>query len=258
MALEKSIIKSAAAEKSTFEYKPRELGGQPSEVARNFVDVDAFRSSDFKISDLIAQQAGISQLEDDAQQGKINAVVLERLKEVEERAFEEGYELGLIEGTEKAFQEAKADLLAKLTMFENVLLRVEELKKQLLIDNEAALIQLVFHTAKKMALRELKDNREAVLEILQHVVGEIQDNETVNVRLSSEDLLFIEGLQERGGQNIENLKRVKFLPDDKMTSGGCFIETQFGSVDASVEERVERTWQTLLARTPQKTPDQKE
>ncbi len=258
MALEKPIIKSKVAETTTFEYKPREFAGGPSKVARSFVDEDAFRSSDFKISELIAQQAGILQLESDAHQDKINSQVLERLKEVEERGYKEGYDIGLIEGTEKAFQEAKQHLVDKMVMFERLLKRMEDLKTIMLIDNEAALIQLVFHTAKKMALRDLKDNREAVLEILKHVVGDIQENERVTVRLSHEDLAFLETLQEKGGQHIESLKRTKLVGEDKLTSGGCVIDTEFGSVDASVEERVERTWQTLLTRIPQKTPEQKE
>lgn len=258
MSLEKPIIKAQVAAKSTFDYKPREFVGGPSKVARSFVDEDAFRSTDFKISELIAQQAGISQLASDAHQDKINLQVLERLKEVEERGYKEGYELGLIEGTEKAFQDAKQNLLEKMGMFEVLLKRMEDLKGILLIDNEAALIQLVFHTAKKMALRDLKDGHEAVLEILKDVAGEIQKDERVTVRLSPEDFAFLQALQEKGGQKIESLVRTKLIADEKLTSGGCVVETDYGSVDASVEERVERTWQTLLARIPQKTPEQKE
>jgi flagellar assembly protein FliH len=143
-------------------------------------------------------------------------------------------------------------------MFESMLKRIEDLKHQLLVDNEAALVQLVFHTAKKMALRDLQDNHEAVVEILQSVVGEIQENERVTVRVSPEDLYFLETLQEKGNQRFDGLKRLKLIADDKLTSGGCLIDTEFGSVDASVEERVERTWQTLQARIPQKPPEPKE
>ncbi len=35
--------------------------------------------------------------------------------------------------------------------------------------------------------------------ILKHVVGEIQVDEKLNVRLSNDDLMFLTGLQERGG-----------------------------------------------------------
>ncbi|NJL23743.1 MAG: hypothetical protein HC902_00205 [Calothrix sp. SM1_5_4] len=62
MSLEKHVIKAQIAGKATFDYKPRDLSTEVSQVARSFVDEDAFKSPDFKISELVAQQAGISQL----------------------------------------------------------------------------------------------------------------------------------------------------------------------------------------------------
>lgn len=258
MALEKPIIKAQVASTTTFDFKPKEFSGLASQSAKSFVDRDSFRSPDFEISELVAQQAGIRELESDAHQDKINSLVLERLGQVQEKAYEEGYELGLVEGTEKAFQEAKQDLLAKLTTFENMLIRIEEIKGQLLIDNEASLIELSFHIAKRIAMRDIEGNRDAVKEILQSVVGEIQEGERVTVHLSPEDLRFLEGLQEKSGQKIESLKRVRFSPEEQIKSGGCIIDTAYGSVNATVEERVERTWQALLSRIPQKDPGRKE
>lgn len=258
MPLEKSIIKAQAAAQRTFEYKARELSTEITQVARSFVDEDAFRSTDFKISDLVAQQVGISQLENDAHQDKINAQVLERLKEVQEKAYKEGYELGLIEGTEKAFQENKQALLEKLKAMEAQLKRMEDLKNNLLIDNEAELIKLVFLTAKKMAMRDLEEHRDAVWEILKDVIGEMQADERVVVKLSTEDIFFLEGLQDKGGDRIDALKRVKFVADDTVKPGGCMIETEYGNVNATIEERVERTWATLQARIPRKAQETKE
>jgi flagellar assembly protein FliH len=258
MALEKPIIKAGAAGASTFDYKPREFTGNASQAARSFVDEDAFRSPDFKISDLVAQQAGISQLESEAHQDKINNQVLARLAEIQEKSYQEGYELGLIEGTEKAFQEAREGFLEKMATFENLLKRMEDLKTQLMIDNEAELVNLVFQTAKRIALRDIEGNREAVLEMIQNVVGESQADEKIVVRLSTEDHYFLETLQDKSGKRIESLQRVKFVSEDKIKSGGCLIQTEFGSVDATVEERIERVWQTLQAKIPQHAPGKKE
>ena len=258
MSLEKSIIKRPAAETSTFDYKPRELSAGTSTVARSFVNEDAFISSDFQISELIAKQAGISQLEDDAHQDKINAQVLERLKEVQEKAYEEGFALGLTEGTEKAFQEEKANLLARMNSVEQVLKRLENLKAHLMVDNEKSLVSLVYSIAKKIALRDLEENRDAVWEILQHVVTEFQNDERLSVRLNQADLTFLEGLQNKSGQKIESLKRIAFVADDTVKPGGCLIETEYGNVDATLEERVERTWQTLQSRMPHKPRETKE
>ena len=257
MSLEKSIIKKGNAPTSTFDYKPRDLKTGVSQVARSFVDTDAGVSPDFIISELVSKQAGINQLEADNQRDKINQQVLERLKEVQEKAYQEGYELGLIEGTEKAFQEAKQHFTERLVAIESMLKRMETLKTRLAMDNEAELIRLVFLIAKKISLANLEDDREAVRKILIDVLGEAQTDEKVMVRLSAEDLFFIESLQEKAGQKIESLERVKFIPDETIKPGGCLIETEYGTVDATIDERVERTWQTLQARIPQKPREDK-
>jgi flagellar assembly protein FliH len=258
MSLEKGIIKANIAGTSAFEYKPRELSAGVTEVATSFVNEDAFISSDFKISDLVAQQAGITQLEDEAHRDKINTSVLERLKEVQEKAYKEGYELGLTEGTEKAFQEAKAALLERMHSMEAVLKRIEDLKTQLLIDNEAALLRLMFLIAKKIALRDLGENREAVWEILKSVAAEVQGDERISVHLHTDDLKFLESLQEKTGDKIELLQRMKFVVDDSIKPGGCMIESEYGTVDATLEERVDRTWATLEGRIPHRAPAKKE
>jgi flagellar assembly protein FliH len=258
MALEKPIIKAQAAGSETFDYKPREIALEASSAAKTFVHDSSLRSPDFKISELVARQTGISQLESDAHRDKINAQVLARLAEIQQKAYAEGYDLGRIEGTEKAFQECKAELLERLGAIESLLKRIEDLKSQILIDNEAELVNLVFLTAKKMALRDLEANRGAVLEILKGVAAESQADERVIVRLNIEDLVFLESLKEKSGKHIDLLRRVKFAADDAVKPGGCLIETEYGSVDATVEERVDRTWQTLQSRIPQKTPGKKE
>lgn len=258
MALEKSIIKAVTADVSTFEYKPREISAGTSTVARSFVKEDAFISTDFKISELVAKQAGISQLADDAHQDKINAQVLAKLQDVQEKAYQEGFELGLIEGAQKAFDESKANLLEHMSSLEALLKRIEDLKTHLLVDNENALVTLVYQIAKRIAMRDIEENRDAVVAILQHVMQEFQNDERINVRVSNEDLAFLEILQQKTGQRVESLKRLKLTPDDMIKSGGCLIETEFGNVDATLEERVERAWQALQSRMPHRPREEKE
>lgn len=257
MGLDRSIIKAQVAQTTTYDFKPKDLALEASEIAKDFVSDENFKS-DFRISELVAKQAGISELQSGVIQEKINVQVLEKLKEVQEAAYKEGYELGLIEGTEKAYQEAKIELAEKIVALGSVLKNLEELKQQLLIDNEAELIKLVFLTAKKIAIRDLEEHRDAVKEIILDVVSELKSNERLVVRLSNEDLYFIETLQDKSDQRLEALERVKFITDDTIKSGGCLIETEFGSVNATIEERVERVWQTLQSRIPQNLKTKKE
>jgi flagellar assembly protein FliH len=258
MSLEKPIIKALLATETTFEYKPRELGIETTQSAKEFVSKNGPRQSpDFKISTLVAQQAGISQLERSKHQDNVNAEVLSALKEIEERAYKEGHDLGLVEGSESAFQESKSMLTEKMASFEALLKRMEVLKQNLMIESEAALVRLTYLIAKKIAMRDIAENKDAVMEILKTVVSEMQSNEKIVVRLSHEDLYFIEPLQDKVGTRVDKLDRVKLQADEKVKNGGCFIETEFGNVDATVEERVERMWQTLEEKVPRVIPENK-
>lgn len=257
MGFEKSIIKAHVAKAATFDYKARELHTEITPMARSFVDEDHMRSPDFKISELVAQQVGISQLESDALQDQINAQVLERLKEVQEKAYREGYDLGIEEGTAKAFEESKAALTEKLMLMDQQLERMQVLKTNLLIDNEAELIKLVYTVAKKMALRDLEENREAVWELLKDVIGELQSEERLVVRVCTADQEFLNELRAKT-ERSESFERVKFVVDDNIRAGGCFIESQYGTVNATIEERVERTWATLATRIPRQKHEPKD
>lgn len=251
MALEKPIIKADLAAKTTFEFKPREINKEISNMARSFVEVDQMKSPDFKISELTAQQTGIYKLEHEAQKDKINALVLDKIKEVQEDAYREGHELGLVEGTEKAFQDSKEEFKQRLGALDSILANLETLKGRLLVNNEAELIKLVFLCAKKLALNDLEKHRNAVVEILKHVVGEMQTDERITVRVNEEDMIFLSSLQDKADQKMQNFERIKFIVDEKVRPGGCLIETEYGTVDATVEERVERVWQSLYTRIPQ-------
>lgn len=258
MAAEKSIIKKEIAEQKTFEFKPRDFSTKASDPARSFVDMDQQRSPDFKISELIAQQAGIAQLEKEAVKDKINSQVLEKIKTVQEAAYKEGHELGLIEGSEKAYKDSVEDLKARLKNMDLVFKNLEDLKNRLMVQNEAELIELVFLTAKKIALRDLTEHRDAVAEILRDVAAEMQADERISVRLNPEDLYFIETLQDKVGERLQNYERIKFVTDESVKLGGCLIDTAYGTVDATVDERVERTWQTLQTRIPRVPPPKKD
>lgn len=250
MALERKIIKSSSVAATTFDFKPSEISDTTSMVAKDFVHEDAFRSPHFKISELIARQAGILQMENEVHQDKINAQVLDRLKEVQEKAYAEGHALGLKEGAERAFEEMKGVLVERMRTMETLIKTIEDLKTRLLVDNEAGLIRLVYLVANRIAMRDLEQNHEAVKEILTSVISELQADESIVVKMSTDDLKFIESLQEKAGEKIESLERAKLVAQADIKRGGCVIETEFGSVNATVEERVDRVWQTLESRIP--------
>lgn len=255
MGAERNIVKDKnQAGQVVFDYKPRELNVETHQSAKNFVDVDQMKSPDFKISDLVAKQVGISKLESEAHEGEVNERVLQRVKEVQERAYKEGFDLGFSDGTDKAFAVMKDQIGFRIASLDALLAQVENQRRLIMVDNESELISLVFQVAKKMALRDLEQNREAVVEILTKVVEEMSEDEKVTVYLSHDDNEFIQLSHEKTSSSLDKIKKLKMIESEEIKPGGCLLETSFGSVDATVDERVERTWQLLKDRIPHKRP----
>ena len=70
----------------------------------------------------------------------------------------------------------------------------------------------------------------------------------------SADFTFIEGLKEKLDKEFDNVKRLKFEASEDVSNGGCVVETNFGDVNATLEQRLERLWGQLNDKLP-KTSD---
>jgi flagellar assembly protein FliH len=74
--------------------------------------------------------------------------------------------------------------------------------------------------------------------------------EKVKVHNSEKQLEFLESLQKEKSREIEFLKQVEFIADPKIKVGGCVISTNYGEVDATIEQRIEQLWLVLNETLP--------
>jgi flagellar assembly protein FliH len=106
-------------------------------------------------------------------------------------------------------------------------------------------------------MTEIAEKPEMILDVVRQAILAAQSDEAVTVRVSPVDLEFIEQSRERLGKEFDLLKRAKLESSDSVTPGGCMIETNYGDVDATVEQRVDKLWKSLKEKLP-KAPDPSE
>jgi flagellar assembly protein FliH len=99
-------------------------------------------------------------------------------------------------------------------------------------------------------MAEIAEKPEIILEIVRQAIQGAQSDESVNVRVSPVDLEFIEHVREKLGKEFDLLKRAKFEAAESITTGGCIVETNYGDVDATVEQRVNKLWDSLKEKLP--------
>lgn len=242
--IETSILKSDQAVDKVFDYKPREFSLAIASEAVDYVH-GASGKTDFVMSELAAQQSGVAKLEDQRGQEMINDQVLLKLKEVQEKAYKEAYDLGFQEGSERGFQQQKDDMAAKLKTLDALIASIESLKKDLLVENEGQFVEFAFEIAKRLALRDLSQNREAVAQVIGPLIQDMQNEQQVTIHAFSEDVPALEEMQKRTDIPLEILKKVKLVADPSIQPGDCVIDLQYGQVNITAADRVERVWQAL-------------
>lgn len=242
--MERSILKSELSADKVFDYKPREFALPISSEAVDYVH-DETKKNDFVMSDLAAHQSGVSKLQDELGQEMINDQVLAKLKEIQEKAYKEAYDLGFQEGSERGFQQHREEMVAKLKTLDGLLGSIESMKKNLLVENEAQFVEFAFEIAKRIALRDLSQNREAVAQIIRQLIEDMQTEQHVSVHAFPEDIPSLEEMQKRTDVPLEILKKIKLVSDPAVHPGDAVIDLQYGQVMITAADRVERIWQAL-------------
>lgn len=245
----KSVLSKEVAEKTVLEFVPVRFDFGTPEQALNYL-AEKSKGSDFRMNDAIRVQTGIDQFEQKSDEEKVEEAALEKLKEIQESAYQEAYALGLEEGRKRAFEKVSSEIAERLGHLDGLLNGVKELKKEMVTFNESHLIQLVFHMASRLAKMELNGNNDAIIQILRDAVGLSQDEENITVRVSPSQFEFLEEIKKETGRELEFIKRIRFEPSDEISDGGCIVETNYGEVDARIEQRVEQLWTVLSENMP--------
>jgi len=250
VSLKTAIVRAGDAQHTILNYEAKEIAQVVSSTAMDFVEAERGQSSDFKVSDIVAQQTGIRQLQKNSMEQQIEDQALVRIKDIQELAYKEAYELGKTEGNERAFEEMKVILQQQIEGLGQLLNSIEKMKTNLMQQNEGSLVRLVYEIAKRVVLAEIEQKDDLVLNILKQIVPAMQGDEQMVVNVSARDFAVIEKSKGKLGREFEFLERLKLQAGETVANGGCVVETNYGTIDATIEQRLLKVWETLDSKVP--------
>ncbi|MNJ93213.1 flagellar assembly protein H [compost metagenome] len=245
----KSVLSKEMADKTVLDFVPVRFDLGTPEQAMDYL-AEKKRGSDFRMNEAIRIQTGVDMVEQSNEEEKVEAAALEKLKEIQEGAYQEAYQLGLEEGRKEAFDKVSAEIAERMNALDQLLNSIKDLKKDMTNFNESHLIQVAFQMAARLAKTELETNNPAMVDILRDAVGLAQDEEDITVRVAQNQFEFLEELKKETGREFEFIKRIKFEPSPDVTEGGCIVETNYGEVDARIEQRIQQLWTVLSENMP--------
>lgn len=248
-ATNSNVLKSNIVAESVMEFVPQQfIIGTPSQA----LDYLARKTegADFRMSDPTRMQTGLDDIEQQNVEAHVESLVLERLKSVQEEAYKQAYQLGLDEGKADALRKHSSQITESLESLGTLLGTLENLKKELVANNESHLVQLLFSMSSRLAGAQLQADPAGLVNIIKSAVELAQDEENVKIHLAPSQVEFIETMKKNTGREFEFLKHLQLEPDESVNVGGCIIETNYGEVDARMEQRVSKLWETMADNLP--------
>jgi flagellar assembly protein FliH len=234
---------------SILEFIPKAFNFGTPESASDYLR-EKESGSDFVMSDVSRMTTGIDEIERQSEEQKIELKVLEKLATLQQEAYQQAFDLGVEEGQKKAYDEKIAEFDSKIENFVQLCESLNNIKQEMIHQNEAHMIKLVYEIACRIAFDHIQEHQESVVQVIKKAIDTAQADENINVLISDQQVEVFEKLKLDSKKDTEFLKKVKFQPTDKVSIGSCIVETNYGVIDASVEQRIIKLWSEIKQVVP--------
>jgi len=241
MSLSKNIRKSTGKEESwhkyemeSFEpYKLQKQGRENNFVSlntgegerSNFVLLEAWENADSKKEetedDLLGMQENISSIEQEAY----------------EKSFAQGEKDGFEFGEKKAIKVAEN--------IENLFNEMVSLKHDISKQYEREIIDLIFAVSEKIVHHEVRSKESVIKNAIFEALELAIEKSKVVFNVNPDDYDFVEKLRPELFNQNKGVKSIVVTSDPGVTRGGCYLETPYGNIDATIESKLEKIYQCL-------------
>jgi flagellar assembly protein FliH len=154
-----------------------------------------------------------------------------------DEARTDGYDQGL----KNAQKEIEEDRQFAMEQCNEMLAEAQRNKQKIIESSMADMTRLSILIAKKILATEIKTNPAVIVNVIREAVSYLDSPEVLKVFLSPED---IEGVHAQiADADLNDTKfyspTVELHRNKNITSGGCIVESDVGSIDAQLETRID-------------------
>ncbi|MFQ5716534.1 MAG: FliH/SctL family protein [Nitrospinales bacterium] len=154
---------------------------------------------------------------------------------IKEEARKQGLEEGFAEGFAKGEQAAREEFAPFLNMLQKLVLDLSGFRREMYPKVEREMVEMALALAKKVIHHELNARADGVKEMILLGVQSVLDKEKLVIKVHPADKGYAESFSSELRQTFEGIRNLVIEATPAMERGGCVIETNFGSVDARLE-----------------------
>jgi len=158
------------------------------------------------------------------------------------RQLREAFEKGLVEGKNLAERGLFNVFKALRTASETI----HSMREKVLRESEDELLKLIIMVARKVILREVSQNRDILSAVVQNAISGLSERDEITVRLNPDDYALVTSGREDILSKELASDRLHLKPDTTVLSGCCLIDTEMGTINASIDAQLDEIFRRLL------------
>lgn len=152
--------------------------------------------------------------------------------------FNQGYENGYNEGKEQAFSDMLNETNQMKEEAVHILENAKNEKEELLNSVEPKIVDLVYTIVEDLIKTEMKYDASLVLALVKEGLSNTTILEKVTIKLSEVDYDLVVEKRDELEKLIDSSKELKIIKDFTLENNDCIIETDFGYVNCSIDEKL--------------------
>jgi len=198
------------------------------------------RETETMVSDLINQAR--------EQAAAIIAEAHDQAEELLAKARQEGEALrqqAMEQGKEEGWQHAQAQWAEKIAALTTVIETATTEKKRAIIAAEELMLELVLAISARILKRLPELDPEYLRGQLEAVVEKVMDSEQGILYVNPQSAMAVNGWLDEIIASHPTLRKLKVQPDSSLSPGSVILETQYGRVEAIVEEQLQNLGASL-------------
>lgn len=241
MSLSKNIKNSSDKEKSWHKYEMESFEShevQQQKKENNFISLDAGGGKRANFVPLAAWES--DDCKEERNEDDVSGMQ-EKTSDIEQEAYEKSFAQGEKDGFE--FGEKKSIKIAE--NIENLFDEMARLKHDVSKQYEREIIDLIFAVAEKIVHHEVRSKESAIKNAIFEALEAAVEKSKVVFNVNPDDYDYVEKLRPELFKQNKGLKSIVITSDPAVSRGGCYLETPYGNIDATIESKLEKIYQCL-------------
>ena len=157
---------------------------------------------------------------------------------LKQEAYAEGFTKGEAEGKAAGlaqYEQQREELAALLRALEGE-------REAVLRQHEESMLALVTAMVDRLVYHEISVNPLVIQACLKKAMEFVVENSTVQIHLHGDDFTRLKKASLEDSRLIEGKNRIQLVEDPNIAVGGCFLKTDFGEIDATLENSKARLY----------------